>query len=367
MLTLLIGVVAVSLAFGQALEISGQVVEAGTGEPLPGANVAVKGTNLGTATNSQGKFNIRLPNFTQATLVVSFIGYVSQEVNVNQSTSNLTVQLEEDVLKVSEVVVTGYATSVKRRNLAHAVGTISARELAPAPAQTLESALSGKIAGLTIRQNTGAPGGGIDVNLRGLSTLTGSTQPLYVVDGVIISDAAVQSGLDLVTEATVAGSDNPQGQPTNRIADLNPYDIESIEVLKGASAAAIYGSKATNGVVIITTKKGVAGKTKIDVRQQFGVNSILNKIGTRRFTAETAFENNGEIGRQLFEANGGRFIDQEEVLFGKEGFITETSIGVRGGNDRTQFYVGGLARDEDGIVRNTGYKKYSGKVNVTHK
>ena len=154
----------------------------------------------------------------------------------------MSVALNEDVLKLSEIVVTGLATSVKKRNLANSVGTVSSKELIPAPAQTLERALSGKIAGISINQNSGAPGGGINVNLRGTSTITGSTQPLYVVDGVLVSNAAIQSGLDLITDATGAGSATPQGQPTNRIADLNPNDIENIEVLKGASAAAIYGS-----------------------------------------------------------------------------------------------------------------------------
>ncbi|MCG8608851.1 SusC/RagA family TonB-linked outer membrane protein [bacterium] len=366
-MTLVLSVLLVSGAFAQTLEISGVVTEATSGDPLPGANISIKGTNLGAATDRDGKFSIRLPNFSEATLVISFIGFVTEELDVTSSTSNLSVALNEDVLKVSEIVITGLATSVKKRNLANSVGTVSSKELIPAPAQTLERALNGKIAGIDIKQNTGAPGGGINVNLRGLSTLTGETQPLYVIDGVIISNAAVQSGIDVVTEATGAGSDTPQGQPSNRIADLNPNDIENIEVLKGASAAAIYGSKASNGVVIITTKSGAAGRTRIDITQQLGFNTILNKVGTRRFTAETALENNGQQGLDLFNASGGKFIDQEEVLFGQEGFISETSIGIRGGSETTQFYVGGLVLDEDGIVKNSGYQKLSGRVNVNHK
>jgi TonB-linked SusC/RagA family outer membrane protein len=375
LLTLILSLLSVSVVLAQVLEIAGTVTETTTGDALPGANVAVRGTNLGTATDRDGKFNIRLPNFTQATLVVSFIGYKTVEVTVTESTSSLNISMEEDVLKVSEVVFTGLATSIKKRNAANSVGTVSSKELVPAPAQTIERALNGKIAGISISQNTGAPGGGIDVNVRGLSTITGETQPLYVVDGVIISNAALQSGIDIVSEATAAGSARPQGQPTNRIADINPNDIENIEVLKGASAAAIYGSKATNGVVIITTKSGSAGKTRIDVTQQVGFSSILNKIGTRRFTRETAIAQyarpNDPVDAQrignLFDLNGGRFIDQEDVLFGNKGFVTETSLSVRGGSENTQFYVSGLLQDEDGIVKETNYKKYSGKVNVNHK
>jgi TonB-dependent SusC/RagA subfamily outer membrane receptor len=156
--------------------------------------------------------------------------------------------------------------------------------------------LSGKFAGVNVSQNTGAPGGGINVDLRGTSTIEGTTQPLYVVDGVIINNAANQSGIDLVTAATGAGSPNPQGQPTNRVADVNPNEIENIEVLKGSSAAAIYGSKASNGVVIITTKQGTPGKTKIDVNQQLGFNNLLKTIGSRTFTEQTASQAYGQAG-----------------------------------------------------------------------
>ncbi|MFQ5648928.1 MAG: SusC/RagA family TonB-linked outer membrane protein [bacterium] len=365
--TLLFSVLSLSLVFGQALQISGRVTESLTGDGLPGANIAVKGTTLGTATDGNGNFTLSLPNLPQATLVVSFIGYITEEIEVTGSVDNLEVAMEEDVLKVSEVVVTGLATTVKKRNLANSVGTVSAKELVPAPAQTLERALNGKMAGITISQNTGAPGGGLNVNLRGISTIFGRTQPLYVVDGLIVSNQAVQSGIDIVTEATGAGSPRPQGQPTNRIADLNPNDIESIEVLKGASAAAIYGSKASNGVVIITTKGGTPGKTKVDVTQQIGFTSILNKVGVRKFTAETALAQYGQQGLDIFNANNGRFIDQEEVLYGENGMLAETTVGIRGGNERTQFFVSGLFQDEDGIVDRTGYQKYSARLNVNHR
>ncbi len=357
----------ISAVLGQTLEISGTVTDGTTGEGLPGANIAVKGTNFGTASDRTGEFSISIPNFDEATLVVSFIGFVTREVPVSQSTNNLIITMELDILKLSEIVVTGLATSVKRTNLANSVGTVSAKELIPAPAQTLERALSGKMAGISINQNSGAPGGGLNVNLRGTSTITGSTQPLYVIDGVILSNVAIQSGLDLVTDATGAGSATPQGQPTNRIADINPNDIQNIEVLKGASAAAIYGSKASNGVVLITTKSGVAGEARVDVTQQFGFTSILNKIGARKYTAAKAETQYGQAGLDLFNANGGRFIDQEDVLFGETGLLSETTLSVRGGSERTKFYLSGLVQDEEGIVKNTSYQKLSGKINLDHK
>ena len=328
--------------------------------PLPGVNVQVEGTTRGTTTNMDGSYAIELPA-ERNQLVFTFVGFRSQTVMVGDQ-STVDVQLEEDVLGLDEVVVTGLATSVKRRNLANAVGTISEEDLVPVPAQTLERALSGKIAGLNVSQNTGAPGGGINVNLRGTSTITGSTQPLYVVDGVIMDNSDIQPGLDFVTAAASAGSDNPQGQPTNRIADINPNDIESIEVLKGASAAAIYGSKATNGVVIISTKRGQAGETQINITQQTGFSTILNKIGTRDFTdnPEAAGDD-----ANLVRQNG--FIDYEELVYGREGLTSETTVSISGGDADTRFYASGLALTENGIVDNTGYDKYSAKLNLEQK
>ncbi len=357
----------VSSIFAQELVISGSVISDETGESLPGAEVVVKGMNIGTATDLDGKFELKVPGMTQATLVVTFLGYKTQEVKVNSSTQNLIIRMPEDVLKGSEEVVTGLATSVKRENLANAVATLSAEELLPAPTQSVESALSGKFPGVSVSQNTGAPGGGINVNLRGVSTIVGNSSPLYVVDGVIVSNDAIQSGIDLVTKAAGAGSSRPQGQPVNRIADINPSDIEKVEVLKGASAAAIYGSKASNGVVIITTRRGRPGRTRIDVTQQLGFNSILHKIGTRHFTAETAEAQYGPEGKALFEQNGGKFIDQEDVMYGEKGLLSLSSVSIRGGTPKTTFYISGLFQDENGIIKRTGYQRMSGNVQVTHK
>lgn len=364
---LMAALVCSSAAFAQELVISGKIVSDEKAEPLPGAEIQVKGTYLGTVADVEGKFELKLADMADATLVVSYVGYKTVEVHFHSSTRDVVVRLPEDILKGSEVVVTGLATSVKRQNLANSVGTISEKELLPVTTQTIERALEGKFAGISVTQNTGAPGGGIDVNLRGTSTIEGSTQPLYVVDGVIVNNTATQSGIDLVSKAPSAGNPSPQGQPVNRIADINPNDIESIEVLKGASAAAIYGSKATNGVVIITTKRGTPGRTRIDISQKSGFNSILSKIGTRKFPDTSAVaEKYGSDGVQIFQQNPGRYIDYEDVVYGEKGFISETTVSARGGSEKTQFYVSGLARDENGIVKNTGYQKFSGRLNLDH-
>ena len=226
------------MGFAHSQTLAGKITDSETGEPLPGAQVFVKGTFVGTTTDVNGAYSLDVDG--SVTVVISYIGYKTQDVSTSGGSGDFA--MEPDVLRQDEVVVTGLASTVKRRNAANAVASVSGDDLVNAPTQTLDQALSGQFAGVNIRRNTGAPGGGVNVNLRGQSTLTGSTQPLYVIDGVIVNNDANQSGIDVVTEATGAGSSRPQGQPTNRIGDINPNDIESIEVLKGASAAAIYGA-----------------------------------------------------------------------------------------------------------------------------
>ena len=354
----------------QAMTVSGTVSDAQTGEALLGAQVFVKGTFVGTTTDDNGAFSLDVE--TGATLVVNYIGYKSQEVGVSEGQALLSVQLEPDVLKQDEVVVTGLASSVKRRNLATAVAKVSGEELNGSPSQSLDQALGGKFAGVHIRRNTGAPGGGMSVNLRGVATIAGETQPLYVVDGIIVNNFANQSGIDVVSAATGAGSARPQGQPTNRIADINPSDIESVEVLKGASAAAIYGAKASNGVVIITTKRGMSGKTKVNVSQRFGSRSIINKQGFRVFeTYQEAEDQYGPdvaaLGNDAAGNWANRKIDYEDVLYGETGTLKETSLSVTGGDQSTQFFLSGQYLDEGDIIVNRGYKRVSGRANVDHR
>jgi len=349
----------------EEVNINGTIVDENN-EPLPGVNIQLKGTFIGTSTDIDGSFSFHVPFLEGAprVLVFSFIGYRTEETSISVNSTDISITLVEDILRTQEIVVTGLATSVKRQNLANSVGSLDSRELLGAPTQSVESAMAGKMPGMVVSQNTGAPGGGVFVNLRGVSTIEGKTEPLYIVDGMIVNNSATQSGIDRVTEAAGAGSSTPQGQPVNRIADINPNDIANIEVLKGASAAAIYGAKASNGVIIITTKRGSAGKTKINVNQRTGYSSISNTIGARKFTAETA-EQYQEGGGDLFRQNGN--IDYEDILYGENGFLSESSISASGGTESTQYYISGLRKDEEGIVKNTGYEKLSAKLNLSHR
>ena len=351
-----------------AQTLTGKVSDSDSGDPLVGAQVFVKGTFNGTTTDVNGSYSLEVGD--NATVTVAYMGYKTAELSSSGGTANFS--LEPDVLKQDEVVVTGLVSSVKRRNAANAVAAVSGDDLVNAPTQTIDQALSGQFAGVNIRRNTGAPGGGVNVNLRGQSTLTGSTQPLYVVDGVIMNNDANQSGIDVVTAATGAGSSRPQGQPTNRVGDLNPNDVESIEVLKGASAAAMYGAKASNGVVIIKTKRGKGGKTRFNFSTKTGSSSLLRKMGHRVFEtyAEAEEQYGADVAALGNDASGNwanNNFDYEELLYGEEGGLTEHTLSAVGGDETTQFYLGGQMMDENGIIKNTGYKKMSGRLNVDHR
>lgn len=359
------------VAFLNAQALTGKVTDSQTGDPLVGAQVFVKGTFVGTTTDVSGSYFLDVEG--DVTVLVAYMGYKTQELKTGGGTANFS--MEPDVLKQDEVVVTGLVSTVKRRNAANAVASVSGDDLVNAPTQTVDQALSGQFAGVNIRRNTGAPGGGVNVNLRGQSTLTGSTQPLYVVDGVIVNNDANQSGIDVVTAATGAGSSRPQGQPTNRVGDLNPNDIESVEVLKGASAAAMYGAKASNGVVIIKTKRGKGGKTKFNFSTKTGTSSLLRKMDHRVFDNYTEAAN--QYGADIASLGlnntddttswAGRDLDYEELLYGQEGGLVEHTLSAVGGDETTQFYLGGQMMDENGIIKNTGYKKMSGRLNVDHR
>src|ERR1022692_2962206 len=257
---ILITILPVSLV-AQNKTFTGQVIERNN-LPISGATIAVKNSNQAVSSDVNGKFSISVPQ--SAVLIITAAGYKTQTIKAADG-SDLQVKLSEDIARLDEVVVTGLSTSVKRKNLANAVAVISSNELnGTAPAQTFDAALEGKIPGANINANSGAPGGGVSVKLRGVTSIYGNTQPLYVVDGVYVDNSSTSGGLNAVTLAGPDGPTSNQDNPSSRIADLRAEDIESIEILKGASAAAIYGSKAAGGVIIIATKRGKQGKTSIN-------------------------------------------------------------------------------------------------------
>ena len=368
---ILITILPVSLV-AQNKTFTGQVIERNN-LPISGATIAVKNSNQAVSSDVNGKFSISVPQ--SAVLIITAAGYKTQTIKAADG-SDLQVKLSEDIARLDEVVVTGLSTSVKRRNLANAVASISSKELnETAPAQTFDAALEGKIPGAYINANSGAPGGGISVKLRGVTSVYGNTQPLYVVDGVFVDNTATSAGLNVVTAALANGSvTSNQDNPSSRIADLRAEDIENIEILKGASAAAIYGSKAAGGVVIITTKRGKSGKTSITLSQDVGFIKASKLLGVRTFTADRAASLSSDsatsaaLRQEFLDAQSkGQIYDYEKELYGNTGFARNTLLSISGGGDNTSVYFSVALKDEDGIVKRTGYNNTSVRLNVDHR
>lgn len=347
-------------------KITGSISDDRTGEALMFANIIIQNSSKGTVTDLDGKFTLDIEDNNEVTLVVSSIGYLSQLVKAGPSNNALTIKLREDATNLEEVVITGLASSVKRSNLANAVGSVSAKELVGTTTiQTTDGALYGKVAGVTVRSNGGAPGGGLSIQLRGISSLAGASQPLIILDGVYASNATQRTG-----RATVSGAGGSnQDDGSNRLADLNPADIENIEILKGPSAAAIYGTRANAGVIIITTKRGSEGKTKISFSQDIGDASPLRLLGTDVWS-EAKINTFFPAARRAIEIERfkqGVTIDYEDYFYNNPAALSNSRLTLSGGDEKTKFYISGNITAEDGTVKKTGFERYSIRANVDHK
>ncbi|MDH3457207.1 MAG: SusC/RagA family TonB-linked outer membrane protein [Gemmatimonadota bacterium] len=365
-------VVLVGLLFGlgagaahsQTRVVTGLVTNAVTSAPVEGVAVSVAGTTISAQTRADGSFNIGVP-VGQVRLLFRRIGFKRAVATLATGASSVNVSLEPDVFKLDEVVVTGRATEISRRNLANAVATLSGDDVGMVAAQSIEHAIQGKVAGADVYTNSGAPGGGAQVQLRGVSTISGANSPLYVVDGVILSNEAIASNTNAVTRASGGSNASNQDGAVNRVVDLNPNDIESIEILKGASASAIYGSKAPNGVVIIQTKRGREGRPRVNLTQRFGFFDLAEKLGFRTF--EDAAEVDAWGGAGTAAAVGftpGQTFDHEEALAGRNALSYETQLSASGGSENTTYFVSTLWKNDEGIMQNTGFEKQSVRVNV---
>ncbi|PHX96281.1 MAG: SusC/RagA family TonB-linked outer membrane protein [Gemmatimonadetes bacterium] len=354
-------------AQGQTRAVTGTVVEEGAAAtPLSDVQVRLRGTNTGTTTRENGGFTIRVP-IADAVLEFRRIGYSPTVVTVAAGTSTVAATMKRDALKLDQVIVSGQASEVSRRNLANSVAVVSAEEITKVSTSSIESVFQGKIAGAQMSQSTGAPGGGNRVRIRGTSSILGAAQPLYVIDGVIVSDVSIGSGTNKITRAAGSGiSVGNQEAPANRISDLNPNDIESMEVLKGSAAAAIYGSKASAGVIIITTKRGAIGRPQWTFRTGLGTSRLAYKNGQRKFQslddATTVF---GAAAATYWDAN--RNLSYEDIVYSNKPVNQETSLGVSGGSETTKYFASVIVRDEQGIVHNTFARKYGLRLNLDQK
>jgi TonB-linked SusC/RagA family outer membrane protein len=342
------------LTFSQ--QVTGKVIEGATNQPLLGANVIIKGTATGAVTDFDGNFSINVENFP-ATLVFSTLGFKTVEVVLTEPRV-VNVTLEESSTGLNEVLISGLASSTKRSNSANAVASVSADQLTGVTVQSgLDGALYGKFTGAEIKSNSGAPGGGISMRLRGVTSIFGDQQPLFIVDGVYVDNSSIGLGNNIVSQA--AGGGNPssnQDDASNRIADIDPEDIESVEILKGASAAAIYGSRAAGGVVLITTKRGKLGRPQTSFSQVVGFRSPTQLLGIRDYTQAQITALGGPSNAVLR--------DYEAEVFDKTRVSSTTRFSTSGANENTDYFFGATHRNEPGLVDNTGYTKSSVRLNI---
>src|ERR1700722_8563593 len=365
-----VGLTAVT-ASAQDRQLTGRVVDADGNAPVPGATVTVTGTTLGTTTNDSGQFHLRVPS-AAVTINARRIGFTPRNVPVAADQADVTIGLIKDVLELEATVVTGTATTISSRNAANSVTVLNTDQITQVPAATLDDAMQGKIPGAIIQQNNGgAPGGGMQIQIRGVTSINSDASALYVVDGVPINNNHINDGANAISGAndnTITQSS--QDNPPNRIADINPEDIESIEILKGASAAAQYGSRAGGGVVLITTKKGTPGKAKWDLTGKVGTFTPENSLNLRQFpTAASA-----EAWYNQYEAspnqpwNASRYqgnVPIQDQLFGGGQASYEGDLSVRGQSGQTQYYASLLSKYDNGLMVTRGYNKQGGRVNLT--
>ncbi|WP_432713649.1 SusC/RagA family TonB-linked outer membrane protein [Pedobacter sp.] len=332
--------------------IKGVVRDARTNEFIPGATVRINNTTAGTVTNNQGAYQLTVQlSPGRYTITFSSLGFSPTVQNLQlgeQLEITADAKIGEDLVRLNEVVVTGTAVATSRRTLGNAISTVNAGDIANSAATSVDQALSGKISGAQITQNSGNPAGGISVRLRGTSTVAGAGDPLYIVDGVIINNSSAEL-LDL------------GGYSQNRLVDINPNDIERMEIIKGAAAAAIYGSRASNGVVQIFTKRGREGKPAFTVSTQLRVSDLRKKLEVNKY----GFRFNNFLADDLTQTPVTRYDLQDDIF--RTALGTDNNISVSGGSAGTQYYMSGNFLRNNGIIDQSAFTRGGGRVRVDQK
>lgn len=366
----------------QPITVSGKVTDA-TGASLPGVSALVKGTTRGTITDTNGNYTLsNVP--ANATLQFSFVGMKMQEVIVGARTT-INVVMEEETVGLEEVIAVGYGT-VKKRDLTGAVSSVKASDMNMTAVSSIGSALKGKAAGLSISQNSAQPGGGLDILIRGAGSVNASNQPLYIVDGFPIA----------TLDQPGSGNERLDAGTQSILNFINPNDIASVEVLKDASSSAIYGARAANGVVLITTKRGAAGRTIVSYSTTTAVQKHTNifdvyglkewmsaknnsswdmwmwenavvPYGDRSLEAAMASPKNGVAYRLPYTdtqiGSAGAGTDWVKLIT-RDGSIQQHNLSVQGGSDQTKYMVSLNYFDNKGIIKNSEMKRYTGKINL---
>ena len=330
-------------------------------EPLIGASVLVKGTSTGTISDVSGAFSFSIPA-NGTTLIISYTGYASKEIAIGAS-NNYNVMLEQEAIDLSDIVIVGYGTQSKKE-LTGSVSKVTSETISRLPVTGVDQALQGQAPGVQVTSASGTPGASVSIRVRGPSSISAGNQPLYVVDGIPINTGSYsQIGVG--------------GQQTNALADLNPADIESIDVLKDAAAASIYGSRASNGVVIITTKRGKQQKTQISLNTYRGTQEVWKTIDPLTGPEYVALLQEGvkarygatikpsQLGLRNLDADPSTYPTTNwfDEIF-QSAPISQTDLNISGGTDRTKFFVSGSVFDQGGVVKGSSFDRYSFRMNL---
>src|ERR1035437_4631236 len=358
-------------AFSQQIAIKGKVFEENSKATIIGAAVKIKGQKVGTVSDVNGNFSLNVKSLP-VTLVVSNTGYKNQEIDVYEAEPTA-IYLAEDQNRLSTVVVVGYGTQ-KRSEVTGSIASVSTGSLKQTPVSSFENALGGKAAGVNVIQTSGQPGAAVSIRIRGGNSINGNNEPLYVIDG-----------FPVYNENANADAGSVSGASINALASLNPSDIESIDVLKDASATAIYGARGSNGVVQITTKKGKAGKTQISYETYFGVQQLGRKIpllnaqqfGQLRNDAiqtsnDVVTKTGSGVIKPLYysaaqlDSLGSVTTDWQSAAF-RDAPVQNHQISITGGDDKTHFAITGNYFKQDGILLNSDFERYSSRLNLDRK
>jgi len=355
----LIMCIGIQMIFAQNIRITGKVTEESTGQPMPGVTIQIKGTSQGTATDLDGSYSIQVTG-PDAVLEFSFVGYAQQEITVGNKTT-IDVALVESTQSIDDVIVIAYGTA-RKVSFTGSAAAVQNEEIERVPVTSFEKALAGSVAGVTVAETSGQPGSGSEIRIRGMGSFSASNSPLYVIDGVPMINEALDEG-------------------GNLMSTLNPGDIDNITILKDAAAASLYGSRAANGVILITTKTGRSGDTKYNIKSSLG----YSDFAVENYKAASgddfvmlmreSLENYYGVGAPEVQANmlafewyepEGGYVDWYDLLF-RRGMSNNTELSASGGNDKTQFYVSANILNQEGVALNSDFLRYSGRVNLTQK
>lgn len=346
----------------QDITVSGRVTSSDDGAALPGVSVQIKGSSRGITTDANGNYKLNVP--ANARLVFSFIGYTSLEVTVGSRTT-VNISLQTNAQELGEVVVTGYGNVARRKDVTSAVAVVTGKTIENLPMQSVDRALQGRAPGVQVTSLSGQPGGALNVRVRGVGSINAGNDPLYVIDGVQVASGGLS------------------GQASsNVLTSLNPNDIESIDILKDAAAAAIYGAQGANGVVVITTKRGRAGRTKFNASAQEGFTEVLKKLDVLTASEYAQLKIEGFVNRALatnasVETARSNAISQfgdpatvqntnwQDAVF-RRGKLRMYDLSASGGDGKTNFYIAGSYNFQEGQVIKSDFRRGTLRVNLDH-